>query len=241
MIKLLSKQEISKIKSSERKQEIEEGAKLAKKIDSLRETAAKEETNLGKFRIENLRILKADIDGLCAKKTLLEEEVKGLEEARILAQAPLNLIKAWSKVKTSKIEIEGLKTEIFERETSVTQKETNIEVSKNAIASQLEEIKEKQDLADRYVMETKEGYIQAENVREAAESEKKNILKELSNREITLREKEARVAIREREVDLEQAQIQKDKQAIKTEQIHIASQQQTLRQAWQNIKRLNNK
>ena len=62
-MKILNRQQINEEKSRLRKIEIDEGIKLAEKIDLLRETAAKEESKLKKFRDENLKIIQKEING----------------------------------------------------------------------------------------------------------------------------------------------------------------------------------
>lgn len=76
---MLNKSEVNTFKSNERKQLIDEGVKLAKKVDLLRETSAKEEANLSKFRIESLKTLKEEIEVLIAKKDSLINEIENLQ------------------------------------------------------------------------------------------------------------------------------------------------------------------
>lgn len=77
-MKLLSKNEVQDLKQQERGVEVREGVKLARKIDVLRETASKEETNLAKFRIETLKIIQAEILEWTTKRDALKLEVNEL-------------------------------------------------------------------------------------------------------------------------------------------------------------------
>lgn len=81
-MKLLSKNEVQGLQTKERGVEIGEGLKLARKIDVLRETAAKEESNLAKFRMETLRIIRGEIDGQIRVKTALIQEIAELENTK---------------------------------------------------------------------------------------------------------------------------------------------------------------
>jgi chromosome segregation ATPase len=78
-MKLLDKTTIVTLKGIERRKEVEEGAKLAKKVDLLRQTVASEETKLAKFRVESLAKLKEDIDGLISQKKQIQAEITTLE------------------------------------------------------------------------------------------------------------------------------------------------------------------
>lgn len=81
-MKILNRQQINEEKSRLRKIEIDEGIKLAEKIDLLRETAAKEESKLKKFRDENLKIIQKEINELIDKRNKLLDEIKNLEHGK---------------------------------------------------------------------------------------------------------------------------------------------------------------
>lgn len=78
-MKLLDKKTISQQRSNERKMEIDEGIKLAKKIDTLRETASKEEQNLANFRQASLDVIHTEIRTLTDEKHKLIEEIMNLK------------------------------------------------------------------------------------------------------------------------------------------------------------------
>lgn len=78
-MRLLDKKEITADSVLERKRQIEEGVRLAKRIDALRQTELQEQANLGKFRIQTLKILKKEVDMLQAKKKALLKEIETLE------------------------------------------------------------------------------------------------------------------------------------------------------------------
>lgn len=81
-MKLLDKPSISNLKALERKREIDEGAKLAKKIDTLRELSASEQTNLSRFRDETLKKVREEIDSAMGERDALAREVVSLKEER---------------------------------------------------------------------------------------------------------------------------------------------------------------
>lgn len=81
-MKLLPKNEVDLKKAEERKGSVDEGVKLARKIDALREAASDEETRFSKFRIASLAILHKEIDSLIEKKKILEESITTLSEEK---------------------------------------------------------------------------------------------------------------------------------------------------------------
>lgn len=91
--KLLPKQEFAQLKSEERKREIDEGIKLAEKVDLLRETAAQEGANLAKFRIESLKVIKEEIDKLISEKDILKKEIAELIKEKIDLKSQIESVK----------------------------------------------------------------------------------------------------------------------------------------------------
>ena len=81
-MKLLPKSDIAKAKSVDKQREIDEGMKLAKRVDSLREVAAAEEASLKKFRSETLGAINTEITANATKRDELTQEVQSLEERK---------------------------------------------------------------------------------------------------------------------------------------------------------------
>lgn len=79
-MKLLRKQEIVLKKNDERKKEIDEGVKLAKTVDVLRQTLGKEQANLAKFRTETLKSIQLDIDNKIKERDELGGQINTLKE-----------------------------------------------------------------------------------------------------------------------------------------------------------------
>lgn len=78
--RLLDKFEINKRKSEETRKLVEEGVKLAKSVDILRETYSTEQTKLRLFRENTLKAIKDELDVLVNKKNALNSKIAALEE-----------------------------------------------------------------------------------------------------------------------------------------------------------------
>ena len=63
-MKLLKKSEINTLKAQERKAEIDQGLKLSRRVDVLRETAAQEEASLEAFRRSSIKAINEEIKQL---------------------------------------------------------------------------------------------------------------------------------------------------------------------------------
>lgn len=70
--RLLDKRTVNASLAQERKQQIEAGVDLAKKIDALRLTLLEEQEKLERFRTETVRIVQKEIDELIIKRDLLK-------------------------------------------------------------------------------------------------------------------------------------------------------------------------
>ena len=99
-MKLLSKTDIVTTKAKERLNEVQEGLKIAKKVDALREAAATEEVSLEKFRSETLKKVNEEINVAISERDALKEEVRILENDKREALKPLDA--AWQEVNVAK-------------------------------------------------------------------------------------------------------------------------------------------
>lgn len=88
-MKLLKKDDIIKAKAKDRQLEVDEGMKLARKVDVLRETQVIEEETLAKFRRETLELITKEVNERVIVKDSLNKEVEVLERRRTAALIPL--------------------------------------------------------------------------------------------------------------------------------------------------------
>jgi hypothetical protein len=157
---LLPKKEVERLKADERRKEIDEGVKLAKKVDALRELAAKEEANLEKYRVESTKSLRVEISGLLEQKGTLVKEIKEVEERRRIALIPLDSEKA--KVKADREELQ-LAEDNLSVLVTVNQKE------KEKVEQIRREIEIDKARIDDELMRVKDTLSQAEKTRNKAE------------------------------------------------------------------------
>lgn len=198
-MKLLSKQEVDTQKAKERKLEIDEGAKLAKRIDSLRELHSKEEKNLISFRDTNLANIRKEIDEEIKKRGSLRSQVSQAEERLEYLRKPLD--REWEKVRNERLNLEDEKALIVGEWGKIKEKSNeNVRIS-------LENLTEKSRLEDerKKVLEIVKETLENREKSEKTLSESRKILSiseetaRKKSQELNVRETE--VAIRERDVD----------------------------------------
>lgn len=95
-MRLLQKSDIAKAKSVAQRRDIEEGVKIAKRVDNLREVAAQEEAALIKFRKETLAKIHAETQQASQEKDSLVSEVAVLRKERKELMRPLD--KEWGEI-----------------------------------------------------------------------------------------------------------------------------------------------
>lgn len=89
MLRLLPKEEIQKKKADEKFREIQEGLKLAKRVDSLREIQSQEEASLAEFRKKTLESIHEETTAKAKERDSLISEVETLEKRKEEALQPL--------------------------------------------------------------------------------------------------------------------------------------------------------
>jgi len=87
--RLLKKSEVDQAKALDRQREINEGLKIAKRVDILRETHAQEETSLQTFRQKTLAEIHEEITKKTEERDNLADEVRKLERRKEEALKPL--------------------------------------------------------------------------------------------------------------------------------------------------------
>lgn len=81
-MRLLPKKELHVRQAQQKKAELDEGLKLARRIDSLREIAAQEEVSLASFRSKTLKSIQEEIDKLESERILVKKDVDDLRREK---------------------------------------------------------------------------------------------------------------------------------------------------------------
>lgn len=205
-MKLLSKQEVSKQKALESKIEIDEGLKLAKKIDYLREQAPKEEINLKKFRDETLKQIKSEIDSLISEKNSLGVEISLKRKEKLNLEAPLNL----KELETEKKELKLLKDQLLEKETALISREIIVQ----GFYERELKIIEKEKEVQTYLAEAQKSYQKIEDLKFDIERKKKESETEIGTRYSELTKKEQELVSREFMVNKEKAGFSEERKKL---------------------------
>lgn len=204
-MKLLPKSEVAISKAVERKREIDEGLKLAKQVDNLREVRATEEVVFAKFRQETLTNLNEEITQKTQERDGLVKEVSDLRIEREGLQKPLD--EEWDRVNAyaAELNLRGESLDAAETANRARERDTELalENARSAEARALlreQSSKESYDTAAADKESAKGVLVKAQKVKEEAESLKSKTNRELMHRDII-------ASGREREVTLKQAEL----------------------------------
>ncbi len=162
-MKLLSKSEISKAAAVDRQREIEEGLKLAKRVDSLREVAAEEDASLEKFRTETLARISKEISEETTKRDVLVVEVVDLEERKRLSLIPIT--EKWDEVLQKESLVAEQLAEVDKQKQSVANTQSIAEAT-YADASQ------QKNRADDMYIRAEKALLEAHNALQTAENDR---------------------------------------------------------------------
>ncbi len=225
-MKLLSKNEIEKAKSLERKLEIDEGAKLARKVDDLRKLSAEEEMKQSKFRLASLKETNDQIAAATTERdSLLAEVVKLREEKRIL-QIPLDA--KWSEVKGYEQRLQRLEIEISVKETSLEQRKKDLSVLEEAARVTENEI----DLAAQRIagnlLASERKVQEADAVLDEAKLVRNETDDYVESQKNSLLSREAEVAVRERDVENRELDLEEERRQLAILERQINDKYETL-------------
>ena len=147
-VRLLSKDEIAKAQNSDKAREIAEGLKISRRVDSLRELMADEETKLEKFRVETLSSIKKEINDLTNEKEALQPEIEKLREEK--SQGLKEVGDERHRIELLQEDVETREKILSARISEVQQREkeaeTNFEESRDALIRSRSRLEEAENL-----------------------------------------------------------------------------------------------
>lgn len=237
MIRLLAKSDIDRAKANDRQREVNEGMKLAKNVDSLRETRAHEESVLNKFRDESLKETTEKISTLSKQKESLEDEVSKLQEDRIRLSAPIDLTEEWEKVKRDRVEVDKDKEENFNRDIELVAREVEVHSSRKEIEDEKLRIENQKEITRKFLNEADINLSESSKTKKEVNEWKKEAQEEMKRQEEALSFRERNVKAREQELLVEKEKADKDRKDIQIQQIRLKDQRETLERALNRLKK----
>ena len=211
-MRLLKKEELATAKSLDRQREVQEGIKLAKRVDSLRETQAEEEASLQRFRETPLANIHEETTKAGAERDHLLIEVRKLqqerenalipltEEWRVLEDAQRQFLREKSQLDESQQELDRLSVETEQNLQVILDKVNQTNSILNQARKFAEDREAEKALADKALVDAQKILSDAEEKSHKAYEEIKDREMEVTKWEELVFERE--VAVNEKEADL---------------------------------------
>lgn len=211
-MRLLPKSEIAQRKADARKTEIDEGMRLARRVDALRETLANEEVSLAKFRNETVAMIHNEIKTEREKLTLIQAEVATLTVKREELLVPLD--KEWQEVKKHKEELEIYNNQLLSLEHSLKEKEKEIEKLQAKIKKELNHAELMSTVARESLKEATDKNLQAEIELNITKKNRENAEKLYQEMTKELKQRDSDLATRERDCTIKETQLLERESAL---------------------------
>ncbi len=227
-MKLLPKQEVTGLKSQERKFEIDEGAKLAKTIDKLRQLSAEEQVRLSKFREETLGKLRNDTLEEASKKDKITLEITELEKKRIKLLLPLD--KEYAELYLAKEECRVRENRLNERELILLPKEVENDRKTKENETERKKIIITKEKTDKLLQNAQESNRDAELIKVEA-----NKFKEVQNLQIT--EREQAVTVRENVSNIRELDLNNWANSLKNKEIEQSKRERAINDKYETLLR----
>ncbi len=233
-MKLLSKQEVSQQKAIERKLEIDEGGKIAKRVDTLRRTYSEEEAKLLKFRDQSLAQLRKDIGDLDNQKAALEITIVELETKRAELKKPLT--QEWKKLEEEIGRLKELDNDLEEKKESLLQIEIDLSNREKELSLEQERIDDQKVVVARSIQNSEAKETLAFNTLLDAQKQKEAIDKTLEIRREEIAKERADLEVEKRDTKNLKKVLENKAKELEDREKRINDKYETLLRTQERIK-----
>ncbi len=227
------KSAVNKAKLIDRQREIDEGAKLAKRVDSLRELSATEEKNLLTFREQAMETVRAELKPLHQEKAVLLQEIRELAVQKKLLQVPLD--EKWEEITKAQKICDDWEQELTVRESAATHLEDDNKLRSATLKKRNVTITEKEALVQEIVYTATKMLADAKEVLAESRNEAQHAKMHAEVTLSALAERETALAVRERDVQIGKENNAKVRKANIEAHIQLADREATLERALKRI------
>lgn len=225
-VRLLPKSEIEKRKVAEAQVSMQEGLKVAERIDTLRETLASEETAFDSYRTTSLRDIQKEIDARFALREELDADLAQKRRERAALMLPLT--EEWKELDKMGEMLETKETLLDRKELNLNAIEADLQLREHAA---LDKEERADNLASLALSMHSKAEIEVENAKEASADIRNHAQVALSSAELiesNAIDRENAVSVREKEVETVRQTNHMVRKANIQEQIRLADMRRTL-------------
>lgn len=238
--RLLDKKLVNANLATERKQEIDKGIQLAKSIEALRETRAKEERDLEEWRVVTVRTVQAQIASEEQLATQLREGNKILKAERIRLEGPIDLIEAWNEVHGLQEKNERISDNLLSREISITTRENDVHDVQALLFEREQEIQKQEIVTQENLRSSEEQRQEATDTNNEVQALLTKIKEDRAEFEAVSQRKTDELNEREFELNIRTETFEQRQADITREKILLADRRATLDRGFEELRRKNN-
>jgi len=233
-IKLLPKQEISRLQAEEKRVAIQEGVKLARRVDNLREIAAQEEASLASFRTATLTEIKKQTDDAKSKRDSLLKEVADLRKEiqdgtqvldireNVLVSREEDLVKQQKDIETRSFSLKTLTEKVILKEKQLEALEQKLKNTWNVLVA--------------FGKDVEVVYEQATTALNDVQSRAEATLSVINEVNEDLKVRDIAVASRERDVIIKEERVENTRKQLEEREKQLLDRELTLEREFNRLK-----
>lgn len=214
-VRLLSKSDLAKAKTDAQRASVDEGVKIARRVDRLREVAAEEEASLERFRKERLKQIHEETSEAIKERDGLRSEVAELKKRREDLLRPID-----KERRDAEDAIEALKEKevvLARREAIVEESERRTEEASRQADAILEGAHRKDAASDERLQNAERANREAETVIDNARKMESEVLRIKSELELEFVRRDMELAARERDCEMREQSVRDSEGTLKKE------------------------
>lgn len=232
-MKLQPKRSVAADLATQKKSQIDEGVRLASKIDILRETVVKEEGTLERFRKETTKRVQIEIDALIRDRDSLKSEVIGLNRQKAEALVPLDL--EWDRLRQGQIQLFKDKEHLKDISDGLDEEKRCLAQNKRDMEVETGRITDLKRVASENLVQSEKALESAHKEASRARDRAQTILKSAELREKLVEERETKTEALEASFSGREKKLLKYEQSLIDREKLLKDNYQTLERAKKEI------
>lgn len=235
-MRLLPKSEINVRQAQQKRAEIDEGVKLANRVDNLREIAAREEESLSSFRNNTLKAIAAEIKKAEDERSSILKEVTDLREE--IKEGTKQLVSRETALDDRQKALEKLESDLTGRVSALRTLASKLKDQSKQTKEYNDRLVYAHKIIDEIRKETEATYGQAREVLTQATTRQDTTFSLSEEVEQELRTRDIAIASKERDLTIREEHFERKKEALRIKELQLIDREQTLER---EFTRLNNK
>jgi hypothetical protein len=233
-LRLLPKSEIASLKAKEQSRQIEEGVKVAKRVDALRETYAKTEQELEAYRIATLGAIGDEIRVLGDKKEKLSGELHDMQQKYDSLMPDISIKR--NELRQFEKSLKGWEQKLEKREESAALAEIDVAEAKKKTEMLLISQEDNERISRNLLLDAENKKKEAQTTLDTAKKVRERAYIDHENMDAVLKLREFTIKTKEQDISKKELELMNKERGLDKEKIKVADMRETLDRALKRIK-----